>query len=298
MTKKVPNRAPVRRKRTGRRIALVLAALVALGVGAMHLNARTVHVRYADVHLDDLPAAFDGTRILFATDIDVCGTNTPADMAKLFKNLSSLQPDMLLLGGDYASASIFSRLNGKSSADEFDARKAFFDGLASFQAPLGKYAISGDGDGAPDSLMLSMINSGVELIDGGLKVIDRGGEQIGIFGLGASTPGVSQFASKIDSQKCVVTVMHSPDRYAEISITEAKNGGPWTDLVLAGHTHGGQIQIAGRSALSLTESERRFMSGWYPGAAPLLVSSGVGCEGANLRLGSQAEVWLITLNCK
>lgn len=298
MTKKVPNRAPVRRKRTGRRVALILAALVALGVGAMHLNARTVHVRYATVRLDDLPAAFDGTRILFATDIDVCGTNTPADMAKLFSNLASLQPDILLLGGDYASAPIFSRLNEKTSADEFEARKAFFDGLASFSAPMGKYAITGDGDGDPDSLMLSMINSGVELIDGGLKILDRGGEQIGIVGIGATTPGVSQFASKIDSQKCVITLMHSPERYTEVSISEAGNGGPWTDLVLAGHTHGGQVQIAGRSALSLTESERRFMSGWHTGSAPLLVSSGVGCEGLNLRLGSQAEVWLIKLKCK
>ena len=77
MTKKVPNRAPVRRKRTGRRVALILAALVALGVGAMHLNARTVHVRYATVRLDDLPAAFEGKTILYASDIDLGGINTP-----------------------------------------------------------------------------------------------------------------------------------------------------------------------------------------------------------------------------
>ena len=55
------------------------------------------------------------------------------------------EDDLVLLGGDYASPSLFERLNG--GADESDARSRFFAALAGFQAPLGIYAISGDNDG-------------------------------------------------------------------------------------------------------------------------------------------------------
>ncbi len=58
------------------------------------------------------------------------------------------------------------------------------------------------------------------------------------------------------------------------------------------------FSIRAGDALSPDDAEKRFLSGWYTGAAPLLVSQGLGCEGANFRLGSSAEVWLITLRCR
>ena len=49
----------------------------------------------------------------------------------------------------------------------------------------------------------------------------------------------------------------------------------------------------------LTDAEKKAVSGWRAdGGAPLLTSQGLGCEGLNLRLGTQAEAWLITLRVK
>lgn len=286
------------RRRWGWRIALAIACLVALGAGAMHVNANIVRVRYAEVALEDLPTGFDGKTILFASDFDLCGLNTAGNMRRLFGRLQDLHPDVLLLGGDYASASILDRLNGKTGADEMTARRDFFKAVADFSAPMGKYAVSGDNDGNSDQLNLSMMNSGVSLIDGKLQAIHSGADTIVLAGIGESTPNLSALSGQLTTDQCVIALMHRPSRAVDVRIAEARNSGPWADLILAGHTHGGQIRIGNRTLLSLSESEKRNIGGWSTDGGAMLVTQGVGCEGANLRFGSRAEVWLITLKCK
>lgn len=296
--KKKPVKAKKPRKRIGWRLGVAALGLLALGAGALHVNARIVHVRYATVALEDLPGSFDGTTVLYASDFDLCGLNTAADADRLFERLQALQPDLLLLGGDYASPSLLERLNGRTGADEAQARKAFFHAVADFHAPLGKLAISGENDGSADALNLSMMGSGVRLIDGSVMTLSNGTDEISVVGVGESTGDLAVLSGALRSDQCVIALMHSPSRVVDVRITEASDGGQWADLSLAGHTHGGQFQIAGRSILSLDETEKRCIGGWYSEGGPLLVTEGVGCEGMNLRFGSQAEVWLITLRTK
>ena len=93
--------------------------------------------------------------------------------------------------------------------------------------------------------------------------------------------------------------MHSPAQAVDVRISEASDGGAWADLMLSGHTLGGQIRLFGRTLTQLTDAEKKAVSGWRAdGGAPLLTSQGLGCEGLNLRLGTQAEAWLITLRVK
>lgn len=283
------------RRRIGAIIAAVLLLTGAVGVASLHLNANIVHVRRAEVQLADLPASLDGTTLLFLTDFDLCGTNTARRMAKVLDRLQALQPDALLLGGDFTSASVFDRLNGKS-AESLKNQPVLVRALAKFQAPMGKFAVTGDNDGATESLMLALDGTGVQMIDGTAAILTNGTDAFAIAGVGARTEDLNALTSKFYNRQCVVALAHSPDQITDIRIAEAKDGGAWADLVLCGHTHGGQVRIAGRSALSLTETEKRYLSGWYQDAsAPLLVSQGLGCEGLNLRLGTQSEVWLLTL---
>lgn len=287
-----------RRGRLGAWAALALAAALAAFIGWTALCARTVHVRRAEVALSDLPASMDGTTLLFLSDFSLCGTNTPAQAAKLVQRLQSLHPDALLLNGDFSAPSLMDRLNGRSGADETNLGP-LTAALKDFPAPMGKFAVSGERDGAAESLALRLSPGGVTLIDGQIAVLSNGTDAVGLAGIGANTRDVSALAKQVRGAQCVIALMHSPGQAVDVRISEAADGGAWADLMLSGHTLGGQIRLFGRTLTPLTEAEKKAVSGWSAdGGAPLLTSQGLGCEGLNLRLGTQAEAWLITLRAK
>ena len=96
--------------------------------------------------------------------------------------------------------------------------------------------------------------------------------------------------------ECVLVLSHNPSAYVGVRVAEARGGGAWADLVLAGHNLGGQIRLFGRTMRTLPPEEARCLAGWfYEGDLPMLVSQGLRCPGLPLRLGSRSEVWLLTL---
>ena len=278
--------------------SLVLAVCALVGIGA--INANTVIVRRAEVTLKDLPEDFDGKTFLYASDIDLCGLNNAGKAADLFNRLQSLHPDALLLGGDYTSPSLWEILNrnGKDAISDsrLKERAAFIRALAGFDAPLGKYAIRTPDDPDPDGLRAALTSAGfTPLFDEGAK-LSSGGSVIRLVGLGGSTKVVGAAAGAMAQSDCVIALSPSPSLIPQIMINEAPGGGAWCDMILTGHTHGGQVRLLGVNALSLNDQDRNYLSGWkVENGIPVLTTSGVGCEGINVRLGSRAEVWLITL---
>lgn len=300
----------VRKRGRGGKIALAILGALVLCLGFIlayaAFNANTLHVRHAEVYLPDLPQSFDGKTILFASDIDLCGLNTPEKSATLFSRLQALQPDILLLGGDYTSSSLMDILN-RASVSELDAtqqlrdRTAFFQQIADFEAPLGKFAIAGDNDVNVESLSQIMQASGVVPLFNNRVEIQCDNASIWIVGFCADTSGVDFTAvgNAFQQQDCVIAFAHSPGVFPQLLTAEASDSGRWLDLALAGHTHGGQIRLFDRNVIRLSDQEQHYLAGWtMEGGLPMLTTTGIGCEGANLRLGSEAEVWMITLRKK
>lgn len=285
-----------------RRIALAAVLLVALLLGALYgwmaLQARVTHVRKAVVYLDDLPAALDGTTLLYVSDLNIRGAGDARRTQRLMNKLNELQPDVLLLGGDYCGGKI---LDGHPDADEGGqaAALAFLRSLSSFNAPLGKYAVAGEQDQVLSGLKEALSDGGVTLLDDGCATIEKSGGQLVLAGLSdvseKRTP-YSEIGGYFDGSECVIALTHNPSGYIGVRVAEARSGGAWADLVLASHTLGGQIRAFGRTIYTLPEAEARCLGGWYyVGDLPMLVSQGVGCSGVLLRLGTQSEVWLLTL---
>lgn len=300
-------RAQKRNKKPGKglKIALGILAGLALALGAAlgvaAWNANTVHVRRASAVIPDLPPAFEGRTLLFAADIDLCGLNTAGKAAALFDDLQALAPDILVLGGDYTSQSVFEALNRGESGGEQDARRLrartdFFHYISAFSAPLGKFAIAAPEDGDPAALAALMEEAGFTPLMNARADIRVGSDTLSVVGVSAAGADMTAIGEGFRRGDCAVAVVWSPAAFPLLVTSEAADGGQWADLVLTGHTHGGQIRLFGQSILPLERLEREYLSGWrVENGLPVLVSAGVGCEGANLRLGTQAEVWLITL---
>ena len=285
----------------GRRIALAACAALLAGLlalfGAAALNADVVRVRRARVAVPDLPPAFEGRTLLYLCDLDLCGRNTAQKSAALMSRLQELAPDLLVLGGDYTSESVWDRLNraqdGGFSEASRRARTDFFRLIKDFRAPLGKFAVAAPEDADLPDLANAMAEGGVRLLSGDAAEVTLDGAALWIEGY---ADGVRDAGAAFLRGDCVIAAAWSPSAFPMMVTSEAKDGGPWADMVLSGHTHGGQINLFGRSVLSLSAQEQQFPAGWsLQNGVPVLVSSGVGCEGANLRLGSAPEAWLIVL---
>lgn len=279
--------------------ALLLLIVITACIGL--INASLMRIRRAEVVLPDLPQGFDGKTILYASDIDIFGINTPDRAGALFNQLQSLHPDLLVLGGDYNSSSLLSKLNhsessGDSTANVLKSRSDFFHYISAFQAPLGKFGIANTEDFQWQTLREEMEENGIKPLINEKIAIHSNGDTLWLAGICGKISSLNDAGNAFSHSDCVLVLAEGPDVLPVLLTSEAADSGPWADLILCGHTHGGQILLFGKSALSLSNAEKRFLSGWNTQSGiPILTSSGVGCEGINLRLGTEPEVWLITL---
>ena len=286
-----PGRAPLI-------IALCAVCLVCALVITLTASAGIVRVRSAEVTIEDLPEAFDGTRFLYISDIDTCGGHGAKWLRSLAAQLGAYQPEFMIVGGDLCAATVFEALNGGSALEKSEERKEALEALDAIECPMGKYMIPGEKDG--DYMALGLIGTGTSFkeIVSAPAILSKDGAEIMLAGVTGDEAFAQKLGAKVDSGRCVITAVHTPEDATAVRISEAADGGAWSDLILCGHTHGGLVRVLGLSMLSLTDKERQYIAGWYTdGAQPMLVSSGLGTDGIGLRLGTQSEVWMITLKC-
>ena len=301
-TRKKENKKPGKSAKIalGAFMTLLLIILVVLGIG--FINASLMRIRRAEVVLPNLPVSFDGTTLLYASDIDLCGLNTSSRAGALFNQLQSLKPDLLILGGDYNSTSLLDRLN-RTDRDVMDetkimkSRSDFFYYIRSFQAPLGKYAIPATEDVQWKNLKLVMQENGIQPLFNEKINISSGKDTLWLVGISGQPSGLNDSGRAFSRDDCVIVIAEGPDILPVLLTSEARDGDSWADMILCGHTHGGQIKIFGRTLLSFSDAEKRIGSGWNTQVGlPILNTEGLGCEGLNVRLGTEPEVWLITLH--
>lgn len=264
------------------------------------MESRIVRLVMTDVSFRDLPPEFDGTTILFVSDLHIDWYSSADDTMNLMRVLHGVKPDLLLMGGDYTHSSLI----GGASA-QLSRRERFFDLMAEFDAPLGKYAVAGNHDVSLDaqarvSLSDAMRVGGVTLLRNEIVRIRKGNASIALVGMDDWSKGERDpegLAGQIASGEFAIVLCHNPDALPRLSVQQASNGGQWIDLMLSGHTHGGQITLFGLLTLyNPSIYGDRFLTGWREeNGVRLLVSNGVGSVLAPLRLFAPAQAHLLTL---
>lgn len=279
----------------------LLIALAILGLALYgYMLSRVVHVERATVYLEDLPPVFDGKTILFVSDIDMVGLNGPRAAAGMFDRLEKLEPDILILGGDYACESLLEKLNSTGDPLELEEkRRELFAHLADFSAPLGKYAVAGENDASAEDLAAELALGRITYLNDSAGSIQLGSERLTLIGLRDYSQGslsYDEIARHINSDECVIAVTHNPASASGVMTSEAGDTGQWADMILTGHTHHGQAVVGERSLIQLDQQELRYDSGWSKESGVfILVSPGVGCDTINFRLNTKAAAHLITL---
>jgi len=215
----------------------------------------------------------------------------------------ALNPDIIFMLGDYITG--IRLRTGKPQPVEI-AKIA-----GQLKAPLGVYSINGNHDywgdyalqrrqiGQPaiqtafeEAGIPVLANKAVRLVKDGKPFWVSGTDSmIAFFQRGGGFRGRDDLEgtmAQITDQAPVIHLAHEPDMFAQINKR--------VSLTLSGHTHGGQIRIAGRALYIPSEYGRRYTYGHIiENDKHLIVSGGLGCSTIPLRLGSPPEINLLEL---
>ncbi len=233
---------------------------------------------------------------------------------------NALSPDAVLLLGDYVPSHSMQRWarfvpGGRVVADDEWATE-----LSRFTAPLGIHAVLGNHDWWDDIAVqhrgAGPVPAGEALERAGIKVYEnevvrltKDGAPFWIAGLGdqwAFWPrdgvrrhpipyiGAHDLAAtlaKVSDEAPVILMAHEPDIFAEMGALGSRIA-----LTVSGHTHGGQVSLAGFTPVVPSAYGSRYVYGHIIEAGRhLVVSGGLGLSGIPLRLGSPPEIVVIEL---
>lgn len=174
----------------------------------------------------DIPASFYGKRIVFIADVHHGPFFSREQVADVVGRVNNLEPDVIILGGDYVHKSR-------------QYIKPCFEELEKLDAPLGIYGVLGNHDHWEDAdeSRQEMENAGITAIDNTAVWISSGGERIRVGGVGdlwTDDPDIEATTNESTVSDYVILVSHNPDYAEDIRTDEI-------DIVLSGHTHGGQV---------------------------------------------------------
>jgi predicted MPP superfamily phosphohydrolase len=266
------------------------------GLSALGIAGKTLHDAYEvepfspGIERIDLalPAGHDqlaGLRIGFVTDVHVGPYISVDDAARALALVARERPDLILLGGDYVSAS-----------PRYAGPAAEVLGELVGNVPLGGYAVLGNHDcgerGRAEKVTAALKAARIRVLRNAAAPIETGRGELWIAGVDeaimASANPEATF-SRIPAGAAVLALWHEPDYAARTAELGAF-------AQLSGHSHGGQVRLPGIGPLVLPEGGKRYVMGFNVAQGmPVYTSRGVGVFMPPLRLNCPPEVTLVTL---
>jgi len=249
-------------------------AAAALGsatlVGSTVVVPRRLRVRDVPLTLPGWQAHLDGLRVAVVGDLHAgCPWVDVARLHAVVERIGATRPDLVLLLGDHLADVIGGR---HLEIDEVAGALAGLTRFAPVVGVLGNHDWYAGGHRvrrALEAVGLPVLEeSALPVLEGRLWIA-------GVGDLWERTPSVSAALSGVPADAPVILLTHNPDVVVDVPAS--------VPLVLAGHTHGGQIRLLGRGVHKLSErSANRWSQGWYP-ADRLYVTPGVGSSTVPVR---------------
>lgn len=254
------------------RNALRLAGLYGRG----RRNAERIVLRHNDVWFKELPPHFDGFTLLHISDMHV--DMNEAAMRHLVELVADLRYDICVLTGDY---------RGKT----FGPFEAALDGVSRVRAHLKGpvYGVLGNHDTI--QMVPGLEAMGIRMLLNESEAIVRDGQRIHIAGIDDAhffrVDNIEKAAVQIPDGEFSILLSHTPEIYRQ-----AAHAG--FNLILSGHTHGGQICLPGSIPITLDSVlPRRMGSGaWQYHSMIGYTSVGAGSSVVAVRFNCPPEITL------
>jgi predicted MPP superfamily phosphohydrolase len=261
-------------------VRALMASGVGLGTGAFAYG--TAYERHhvwrveLDIPVTGWPPALDGLRIGLITDVHHSAAVPADDVARAVDLVREARPDLIVLGGDYVT---------------FSDRR-FVAPVADLLSPLstapeGSFAVLGNHD--DDREMPAALRArGFTVLQDQRTTLTVRGETLDLAGIRFWTRRPADIARLLNGTSGTTLLLaHDPRRLPEAAALDVQ-------LVLSGHTHGGQVLVPGVGAIA----GRKFpvLAGVATREnATIFVSRGVGTIYVPVRINCPPEVAVLTI---
>jgi hypothetical protein len=275
-----------------RRRFLLGSAIAAGGLAlySSEIARHEISITTRTIPIDNLPDAFRNFRIAQISDIHFDEFTEPSFLRRVIAHVNSLSADLVLLTGDYISFGPLGRDFAKG------ALHRCADILRDIACPQ-RFAVMGNHDsflGAP-IIHSALAEVNVPLLVNKFVPIERGGKRLWLSGADDPVMGIPDLNLAIPERPDgpVLLMCHAPD-YADDVVVHPR--GHLVDLMMSGHSHGGQVRLPFVPPLHLPEGGKKYVEGLFRlGRLQLYVNRGIGAVDVPFRLNCPPEITLFTL---
>ena len=273
--------------------------VTAMGVGKGYSNTlrSQIQVERVPVHLKGLPKSFRGFKIALLSDLHSSPLVDQKHLDHAVDLALSEKPDLIALTGDFIGHTLRTH---RQEIHEFDTQ--YLDNLVvalgRATAPFGTYAVLGNHDFWSGPEVTKRLHqdfekrAGVRVLRNQSVVLTKGKQSIQLLGIDDywHTWDLSQAMRKVPRESVKILLSHNPDINRQIKPSHK------IDLVLSGHTHGGQISLPFIGPPFSPTRDARYIRGLVrDGDRQTYITRGVGHLVMPIRFNCPPEVTVITL---
>jgi len=271
-----------------------LLAAGGLALYSAEIARHWIDVTQHEISLKGLSPAFDGMRVVQLSDIHLDEYSEPYFIHHVVQRINELRPDMVLLTGDFISEGISTRKFAIGAAWQC---AGILKGLTCPHV----YSVLGNHDVGVSARQVStaLRDNGIPVLINAYVPIERNGARFWLAGLQDPVVGIPLPEVAIPEKirdipnEPVVLMCHAPD-YVDTLLKHP--AGHAVDLMLSGHTHGGQVRFPILGALELPVMGKKYVEGLFNlGNLRLYVNRGIGTIGLPFRLNCPPEITVFTL---
>lgn len=271
---------------------MAAAGALAVGADAAVFEPNDPKVVRVEVSIQRLPEAFDGLTVVQLSDFHY-GELCAIPIRKAVEIVKKIQPDMVVLTGDFITVPIWSHLLHDRTQAANDAEPCARM-LREMNLPLGMFAVLGNHDVNSDHRWITEIieGNGIPVLSNRSVPIEKGGARFWLAGVDdvlEGKPDLEAALRDVPKEETTILLAHEPD-FADQAARYPIN------LQLSGHSHGGQIWLPGIGAPWLPPLGREYPRGLRKiGNLTLYTNIGLGTIRLPVRLNCPPEITLLKL---
>ena len=270
--------------------ACIFAGMIFYGT---FVSVKRVNIVNQTVISNKIPDECNNLKIALISDIHYNSFMDKERLSAMIEKINQASPDIILFAGD-----LFDKPDQIPVNDA--VREELIQLLKTLEAPYGKFAVLGESDHASRQLEEGMQNNfyyaDFELLNNTSVLLHKDSTHsinlIGIDSQIGGKPDINKAMENIDTNNFTIVLTHAPDLAGSLPLNNI-------DLVVAGHSHGGQIALPMFGPLFRKDGARKYTHGTTTvNNTVIIVGNGLGTTDFDIRLFAPPQCIMIRLTNK